>query len=329
MKFFLLGVCLAMTSVTLQADEALTSQNLLSFNQTSLSGELRRPVATDVASELNMPAGALQLARSHDYLLWAETKASKLHLLQRNDAGALQPVKSMPMSIGKEGYGKSEEGDKRTPIGVYRITSFLSEAQLDDFYGSGAYPIDYPNALDKRLNRTGHGIWLHGLPQGVDSRPPRDSDGCVVINNADLDALAGQIKTGDTYLVISEHFEWQSLASSKQQLQPIKANFERWLAAWQSLDNDVYLDYYAQDFNNLKKGKSAWESYKRRIHRDKRYIDVSISDLSVFNYPGEDNLVTVRYYQSYKSSNYQWQGWKEQLWGLRDGEWKIVYEGDA
>lgn len=330
MKFFLWGFCLIFSSSALQAEETLPAQNLLSFNQADLSGAPRRAIAEpEATSELNMPAGALQLARSHDYLLWAETKASKLHLLERNDSGALQPVKSMPMSIGKEGYGKRVEGDKRTPIGVYRITSFLSEAQLDDFYGSGAYPIDYPNALDKRLKRTGHGIWLHGLPQGVDSRPPRDSDGCVVINNTDLEALAGQITTGDTYLVISEDFEWQSLASSKQQLQPIKDHFERWLTAWQSLDNDIYLDYYAKDFSNLEKGKQAWDSYKRRIHKNKRFIDVSISDLSVFTYPGEENLVTVRYYQSYKSSNYQWQGWKEQLWGLRDGEWKIVYEGDA
>lgn len=276
-----------------------------------------------------MPAGALQLARSHDYLLWAETKAAKLHLLERNAAGALQPVKSIPMSIGKEGYGKRVEGDKRTPIGVYRITSFLTADQLDDFYGNGAYPIDYPNAFDKRLQRTGHGIWLHGLPKGVDSRPPRDSDGCVVISNTELDALAAHIKTGDTYLVISEDFEWQSLAVSREALTPIKANFERWLNAWQQLDNDTYLDYYAADFSNLEKDKTAWDRYKRRIHSNKRFIDVSISDLSVFNYPGEENLVSVRYYQSYKSSNFQWKGWKEQLWSLRDGHWQIVYEGDA
>ena len=282
-----------------------------------------------LAKMSQLPVGALQLSAENAHILWAETKSGKLHLLERDQQGGLKPIKSMNMSIGKAGYGKEVEGDKRTPIGVYRFTSFLSDEQLTDFYGLGAYPIDYPNAHDKRLKRTGHGIWLHGFPKGVDSRPSRDSDGCVVIHNDELTEMASYIETGETYLIISEHLQWQPIDQAQQQLRPVEQAFNQWLSAWQTIDNDRYLGFYDETFTNLKKDKTQWENYKRRIHKNKRFIDVSISDLSIFEYPGETDLISLRYFQSYKSSNYRWAGWKEQLWGLRDGQWKIIYEGDA
>ena len=52
--------------------------------------------------------------------------------------------------------------------------------------------------------------------------------------------------------------------------------------------------------------------------------------MSVINYPGEENLVAVRFYQDYKSSNYTWRGWKHLLWRRdADGAWRIIYEGNG
>jgi len=42
---------------------------------------------------------------------------------------------------------------------------------LSDFYGAGAYPVNFPNIWDRRKQRSGHGIWLHGLPKGIASEP--------------------------------------------------------------------------------------------------------------------------------------------------------------
>jgi len=276
-----------------------------------------------------IPQGTLMLSEDSHYLFWAEAEKGLLHLLQRHDNGGFTTVKTINMSIGKLGYGKTREGDKRTPIGVYRITSFLTDEQLTDFYGLGAYPLDYPNANDKLNQRTGHGIWLHGLPKGVDSRPPRDSDGCVVIDNNNLSALADYITTGDTYVVIDKELKWQSLVETQKSVADIENHFYQWIAAWKTIDNDTYLNFYAESFTNLDKDKTHWDNYKRRIHRNKKFIDVKISNLSIFDYPGEKNLITVRYYQAYNSNNYHWRGWKEQLWKNIEGQWKIVYEGDA
>src|SRR3546814_8483534 len=49
--------------------------------------------------------------------------------------------------------------------------------KLPDFYGDGAYPLNYPNEWDKHEGRKGYGIWLHGTPSTTYSRPPRASDG--------------------------------------------------------------------------------------------------------------------------------------------------------
>jgi murein L,D-transpeptidase YafK len=63
----------------------------------------------------------------------------------------------------------------------------MPQDKLTDFYGSGAFPINYPNEWDRIRGRNGYGIWLHGTPRDTYSRPPRASDGCIVLSNEDLD----------------------------------------------------------------------------------------------------------------------------------------------
>src|SRR5690606_35616353 len=109
------------------------------------------------------PRGILKLSSDQRYVVWVELERGRLNLLEQQPDGSLEVRKVMPVSIGKNGIGKEVEGDKLTPVGVYRLTSFLADSTLDDFYGNGAYPMNYPNAHDRLLKRTGHGIWLHGL----------------------------------------------------------------------------------------------------------------------------------------------------------------------
>ncbi len=58
-----------------------------------------------------------------------------------------------------------------------------------------------PHQLPQRMGQdarasNGHGIWLHGTPSDTFSRPPKASDGCVVLANTDLDALAKNLQIG-------------------------------------------------------------------------------------------------------------------------------------
>jgi hypothetical protein len=149
------------------------------------------------------------------------------------------------ISHGKAGTDKLREGDKKTPIGVYHVTASLPRQKLTDFYGSGAFPINYPNEWDKRQGRNGHGIWLHGTPSDTFSRPPKASDGCVVLANRDLDALAKNLQIGLTPVIISNSIEWLSLDDWQAERRALLDSIEAWRSDWESLDTGKYPAHYS------------------------------------------------------------------------------------
>jgi lipoprotein-anchoring transpeptidase ErfK/SrfK len=157
-----------------------------------------------------VPRYLLQMHPEQKHAVVVDTQKSRLYLYQ-NDNGTPRFVADYYISQGKLGAEKAREGDKKTPIGVYHVTSSLPRQKLTDFYGSGAFPINYPNEWDKRQGRNGHGIWLHGTPSDTFSRPPKASDGCVVLANQDLDSLAKSLQVGLTPVIISNSIEWLSL----------------------------------------------------------------------------------------------------------------------
>jgi len=275
-----------------------------------------------------LPEGVLRLPETERYVFWAELEHGRLNLLERQSNGGLTVIKIIPMSIGINGFGKELEGDKRTPVGVYYFTSYLTEEQLIDFYGKGAYPLNYPNAFDRLQQRTGFGIWLHGLPRNTPQRPLLDSDGCVVIDNASLQALTGFIDTGRTPIILSNNqLKWIPKSEAEARSRELEQTFEQWRRAWSAIDNDLYLSFYAEDFSDFNQDLTEWSTYKRRVNNSKSSISVTVSDLSFFVDPQRPDVVSVRFFQRYRSSNYNWDGWKEQLWREADNQWQIIYEG--
>jgi murein L,D-transpeptidase YafK len=279
---------------------------------------------------LNQPVSLVDVAPRYGRALIAELELGKLHIFELNTIGQFDLLKTIEISIGKEGIGKEVEGDNKTPIGVYRIESYLTQAQLDDFYGHAAYPINYPNASDRLHQRTGHGIWLHGEPMGnFDKiRPFLDSNGCIVMSNNEIDELRQYLDVGYTYIVSTPKMKMTSASAIKTLREKIYTRLYGWEKAWESKNSKRYLSYYSTSFNNLKQDFTAWSSYKKRVNGSKRFIDVSFSDVGIYAYPNEENLYWVEFYQSYRSSNFKSSGWKRQMWRRDlDGELRIIYEG--
>jgi len=264
------------------------------------------------------------------HLIIIDTSKSRL-FLYRNEDNQLKYLSDFYITVGKNGVIKQTEGDKRTPIGVYFARTKLNQP-LPDFYGEGAYPLNYPNEWDRQNNRKGSGIWLHGTPRDTFSRPPRASDGCVVLANEDLKALAPILEAGKTPVVIVNNLEWLDAGNiNKNQLkQVLSSTIDTWLKDWRSQDTDKYLSHYSKNFSSNGMNYQQWAEHKQRVQASKPDVEISVSDISMFSYPdAEKKLVVVDFVQNYVSPFLKNRMQKRQYWIEEADGWKIIYEGSA
>ncbi len=276
---------------------------------------------------LHTPQYLWQLNAQQKYALVVDTSRSTLYVYE-NVKGEPRYVTDFYVTIGKLGTEKVATGDQRTPIGVYFIQANLPKNQLADMYGSGAFPLSYPNEWDKKNNRTGSGIWLHGTPSDTYSRPPRASNGCVVLNNDDLTKLAPYLQVGITPVIITNKMAWSS-AQDQTDRAALLHEIEQWRRDWISMDSDAYLKHYARNFNSENTNLAAWIKQKQNVNAGKSWIKVNLIDVSLFNYPEQPGMVVVNFEQDYSSSNLSNRMKKRQYWIKQNNRWQILYEGSA
>jgi murein L,D-transpeptidase YafK len=270
-----------------------------------------------------LPAPLLQLAPRQSHVLLVDTSRSRL-FVYANDLGRPRYVTDFYISLGKNGVEKQREGDQKTPLGVYTIIS--AKDKLPDFYGPGAFPVDYPNDWDKLHGRKGHGIWLHGTPSETYSRPPWATDGCIVLTNEDFARLTKFVDVSRTPVVIGRGVEWRSRDRWEADRESFLAAFARWRSDWESLDTNRYLSHYSDDFRSETRDFATWKSHKRKVASGKTWVKVAANDVSLFAYPGSRETMMVTFEQDYRSNNLSNRTVKRQYW-VREGQgWKIVHE---
>ncbi|MBI3903696.1 MAG: L,D-transpeptidase family protein [Nitrosomonadales bacterium] len=274
-----------------------------------------------------VPQFLWQLDAQQRYAIVVDTSKSTLYLYE-NVNGEPHYVADYYVSSGKNGSEKLSEGDQKTPLGVYFVKSSLPKNQLTDLYGSGAYPLSYPNEWDRKQGRDGHGIWLHGTPSDTYSRPPRASNGCVVLSNEDLDNLGKLLQVGVTPVIITNKMDWSN-EQTRTERTALVGEIEQWRKDWSSRDTEAYLKHYAADFSSGNMDISSWTQLKKQVTAGKSWIKVNISNLSLFAYPNQPDMVVVSFEQDYASNNLSNQMKKRQYWMKRDNRWQIVYEGAA
>jgi murein L,D-transpeptidase YafK len=279
-------------------------------------------------AEGRLPRLMLQLNSQQKYALLVDSKHSRLYVFANAD-GRPRLVADYYVTLGKNGMEKTREGDQKTPIGVYHVTANLPRQKLTDFYGAGAFPINYPNEWDRRKGRNGHGIWLHGTPSALYSRAPRASDGCIVLANPDLLTLGAYLQVGLTPVIIADDVEWSDATAVEAERSSLAAALEQWRADWQSRDTERYLAHYSARFNADDQDLAAWSAHKRTVNAGKKWVKVGLSRVSMFRYPREGDFVVVNFDQDYRSSNLSKAMRKRQYWIKEAGGWKILYEGAA
>jgi murein L,D-transpeptidase YafK len=278
--------------------------------------------------EDRLPRYVLQLAAAQKHAIVVDSRRSRLYVYA-NEGGKPRLVADYYVTLGKNGTEKTREGDQKTPIGVYHVTANLPRRKLTDFYGVGAFPINYPNEWDRRQGRNGHGIWLHGVPSDVYSRPPRASDGCIVLANPDLESVGRQLQIGLTPVIIADEIEWSDAAALEAERASLAGALEQWRADWQSRDTERYLEHYSRQFSAPGQDYAAWAAHKRKVNGAKAWIKVGLSDITMLRYPSERDVVVVTFAQDYRSNGLSNVMNKRQYWTKEDGRWKILYEGPA
>ena len=277
--------------------------------------------------EDRLPRYVLQLHPEQKHVLVVDSRSSRLYVFG-NDKGMPRLVADYYVTLGKNGMEKTREGDQKTPVGVYHVTANLPRKKLTDFYGSGAFPINYPNEWDRRQGRNGSGIWLHGVPSAVYARPPRASDGCIVLSNPDLLSVGQHVQVGLTPVIIADEVEWADAASVAADRAALAGALEQWRADWQSRDTARYLAHYSSRFAS-KEGQNyaAWAEHKRKVNGAKKWIKVGLGRVAMFRYPRERDFVVVTFDQDYKSDGLSNVMKKRQYWVKEGSGWKIIYEG--
>ncbi|MDX1670661.1 MAG: L,D-transpeptidase, partial [Limnobacter sp.] len=267
-----------------------------------------------------LPSELMVLDSKQAYVILVDTSRSRLFLYE-NSFPHPRLVTDFYVSQGKRGAVKNREGDKRTPVGVYTITELLPKEKLTDFYGPIALPIDYPNAWDKRLGKTGYGIWLHGMPDEYVSRPPKDSDGCVVLANQDLLALQPFVDIGNTLVVISEKLDF--VPADLWQVQRRAAL--RVVKSWkddleQSVESGI--KHYAQ--NVLINGEDLISWQKNLDLTDRSFGSINLDNLNVLQYPNpEGDMMRITFDREDAITG---RTRVEQFWMKIGTRWKIVQE---
>lgn len=286
----------------------------------------RMRAAQDLPPPDKVPRYLLQLAAAQKYAIVVDASRSRVFVYE-NAAGVPRLTGSYYSSLGKRGIEKEREGDQKTPIGVYRVTSKIAGSTLPDLYGWGAFALNYPNEWDRLRGRTGHGIWIHGVPSDTYARAPQASDGCIALANPEIAQLAPHVTAGTTPVVIAKRIEWASHDAWRAERDAFKRALESWRLDWESRDSTRYLAHYARSFRSDGMNLERWSAHKRGVNAGKSWIRISLNHLSVTRDPGAQALMVVSFEQDYRSSNLAQKSRKRQYWILEDGLWKIAYEG--
>ena len=209
--------------------------------------------------------------------------------------------------VGKAKGDKKVEGDLKTPIGAYKLTRRITN--VDPFYGPLALTTNYPNLYDKSQGKTGHGIWIHGLPLNQE----RDdyTQGCIALDNTKIKKLDNKINISNSVLVISEK---KLNTVSKKDMSIVLSNIFQWRDAWVESDIKNYLSFYAKDFKKSN-GQSLqkFSKYKKRVFSKNETKTIEFYNINIIPYPNDSNkkLFKIVMDEIYKTKNHKFNGKKE------------------
>jgi len=287
------------------------------------------PGVAPVYAEARWPAYIISLPEAAPDVFIADADAAMIYRYSRTENGVERAQQSY-ISVGQRGMGKERSGDRRTPLGIYFIVDQLDTSKLHEKYGVMAFPLDYPNVLDRQRERTGDGIWVHGVLAGGGQRPPLDTDGCIALPNNELAALEKYFVPLSTPVVVTREIEWvdaETVASLREQL---TSAVSTWAMSRGSGDMHAYLSLYAEDFSYRGMKLAEWASLRVQNFAVRGPMQIEIDDLLLLGDPEEEGLYLSRFQETSYAGDKVSRRIKRLYWRQSEsGDWQIVAEDNG
>ncbi len=261
-------------------------------------------VPTNAIAADTVPAPLIRIPESVNTVFVAETSTGRFHRFDRKGEN-LQLNGGYYMSIGRQGTPKQRSGDKRTPLGAYFVTEQLDTSQLHEKYGITAFPIDYPNAWDRRKDRDGDGIWVHGVDPQNGQRPELDTDGCIALSNEDLSSLASLFEHNVTPVLVASVLHWAEADEVLSVRDELEARVAEWASSTADGDLHTYLSLYDDEFERWGLQFPEWSSLIMQSGILRPVQTATVSDLLLLAYPEEDGLYLSRFQLGLQDENRQ------------------------
>ena len=276
-----------------------------------------------------LPAYLLQVPASTAVVLVAETDTSILHRFGTVESGP-QTRDERYMSVGQNGVGKQRAWDRRTPLGIYFINEQLDTSGLHEKYGPMAFPLDYPNVWDRLNERSGTGIWIHGVAPNGGRRPPLDTDGCIALPNDELLALEHQLVPLVTPVIITRAIDWVSAEQIAATRAEINDSLDLWAESQRRGDLYSYLSLYADDFSYRGMSRGEWAAYRLHSMNNAVVQGFALQDVLLLADPEDSGLYLSRFRQTIDDDGRTFVTTKRLYWRRsREGDLRIVAEDNG
>jgi len=214
--------------------------------------------------------------KSKAYALLVDKNIQRIYFYDCSDG--FKKIFSMQCSTGKIPGPKNISGDQKTPEGVYFFTNEFADQELSATYGLKAFPMDYPNFLDRAKGRNGHSIWLHGTDKQLKAR---NSNGCVALQNSDLQKLSKYITLNRTPIIIREKLSYISDDLRKKAEKTVLHFLEAWETALLSGTYHQYLSLYDPEYLPVITWWPKWHKLRSSFSTSGAPLHVELKNTSI------------------------------------------------
>lgn len=260
---------------------------------------------------------------SKKYVILTQKEKAELSLY-KIDNHNINLLTTNSVILGENLGDKFLEGDKKTPEGVYDLTS--KKEKLDQFYGPLALVTSYPNTFDRSLNKKGYGIWIHGMPLENTQRE-EFTRGCIALDNDKLQELDENIDLSKAVVLTSNK---EFVKAKKDEMSLILSFIFQWKDSWKYSDINKYLGFYSEEFKREDGSDfDFFSKYKKRIFLKKEKKTIKFSNINISPYPNSLNkrMFKIIMDERYVSPAVNFKGKKELFLEIVNNEVKILAEG--